>query len=122
VSGFKEDKALEKKISMEIMVDCYDEHERALSWYYHLEEHLHFPFMAKCIKARPISPLEKGEEVEVLGMPKEAECEHEMFVEIKWNKRKLAVPLSQLEVMEGDEETIEAADDWHYWVKRGYQF
>jgi hypothetical protein len=122
MSGFKEDKAREKRISMEIVVDCYDEHERAMGWYYYLEEHLHFPFLAKCIKARPISPLEKGDEIKVVGMPKESECEHEMFVEMKWKKRKLAVPLSQLEVINGDDETKEADADWHYWVKGGNQF
>jgi hypothetical protein len=29
---------------MEILVDCYNESEQALGWYYYLEEHLRFPF------------------------------------------------------------------------------
>ena len=118
----KEDKKREKRISTEILVDAYDEAERSLSWYYYLEGKLRCPFAAQCGEARSISPLEKGEKVKVTGMPPEAECEHEMFVEISWKKRKLAVPLSQLEVLKADEETTEAVDDWHYWNNRGYQF
>jgi Calcium binding len=118
----KEDKDREERISMEIVVDAYDETERALGWYYYLEEKLNFPFKAKCIAERPISPLNKGEKVEVIGMPPEDECEKEIFVNIKWQKRTLAVPLAQLAGIEVDEETGEGIEDWHYWVKRGYEF
>ena len=118
----KEDKAREERIIMEIVVDAYDETERSLGWYYYLEEKLNFPFKAKCIAERAISPLNKGEKVEVIGMPPEDECEKEMFVNIKWQKRALAVPLSQLADIEADEETKERIEDWHYWVKRGNEF
>ena len=55
-------------------------------------------------------------------MAPEDECEHEMFVEIMWQKRKLAVPLSQLKPIKVDSETCEAIEDWHYWVSQGYEF
>jgi hypothetical protein len=52
--------------------------------------------------------------VEVVGMAPEDECEKEMFVEIPWeHDRTLAVPLSQLEVIQGDEEMKQAVEDWH---------
>ena len=63
-----------------------------------------------------------GDEVEVIGMSSEEECEHEMFVTIRWEKEGLAVPLSQLGVIHGDDSTREAVEDWHYWVNKGYQF
>ena len=63
-----------------------------------------------------------GDEVEVIGMPSEEECEHEMFVTIRWEKEGLAVPLSQLGVIHSDDSTREAVEDWHYWVNKGYQF
>lgn len=53
---------------------------------------------------------------------KEDECEKEMFVKVKWQRRVLAVPLSQLEGVEVDVQTLEALEDWQYWVKRGYEF
>jgi hypothetical protein len=63
-----------------------------------------------------------GDEVEVIGMPTGDECDREMFVMIRWGKRKLAVPLAQLEVIEADDATREAVEDWHYWVGMGYEF
>ena len=71
-----------------------------------------------------ISPLRVGDEVEVVGMPGEDVCEHDMFVTIPWDRKEgLAVPLSQLRpISNTDAKTREAVEDWHYWVKMGYQF
>ena len=60
--------------------------------------------------------------VEAIGMAIEEECEHDIFVKIRWNGRKLAVPLSQLKGLSVNEETQEAIADWHYWVAMGYEF
>ena len=122
MSSIKEDKIREDRILMEIVVDAYNEGERALGWYYYLEEKLSFPFKAKCMVTRKTSPLVIGEEVEVAKMAPEIECEHEMFVMIRWQKRSLAVPLDQLNPSGVDQQTLQAAADWHYWVKRGYKF
>jgi hypothetical protein len=54
-------------------------------------------------------------------MAPEEECEKEMFVEIRWDKKKLVVPLSELSPVEADEETRQSVEDWHYWVERGYR-
>ena len=118
----KIDKAREDHIMMEIVVDAYDENERALGWYYYLEDKLAFPFKAKCVAPREISPLKRGEEVDVVGMPSQDECEREIFVTIEWEKRTFAVPLSQLKGVHVDKETQEAIADWHYWVQQGYEF
>ena len=118
----KKDKTREDRYIMEIVVDAYDENERALGWYYYLEDKLAFPFKAKCIAAREISPLKRGEEVGVVGMPSEDECEREMFVTVEWEKRTVAVPLSQLKGVDVNEETQEAIEDWRYWVGQGYEF
>ncbi len=107
---------------MEIVVDAYDENERALGWYYYLEDKLAFPFKAKCVAPREISPLKRAEEVDVVGMPSQDECEREMFVTIEWEKRTFAVPLSQLKGVHVDKETQEAIANWHYWVQQGYEF
>lgn len=60
--------------------------------------------------------------MEVLGTSPAEECEREIFVDIKWNDRKLAVPLSQLEGIDTNEQTKQVIEDWRYWVKRGYEF
>ena len=114
------DEAREERISMEIIVDAYGPEEQALGWYYYLEENLHFPFSARCIAHRSISPLKLGEKVEVVGMPPEEECEHDMFVLIRRKSDKFGVPLIQLEGVDVDEDTKQVIEDWHYWVKQGY--
>jgi Calcium binding len=45
-----------------------------------------------------------------------------MLVLIRWQGRKIAVPLSQLAALDPDESTQEAISDWRYWVSRGYLF
>ncbi|GAF89529.1 unnamed protein product, partial [marine sediment metagenome] len=45
-----------------------------VEWYNHLKEKLKFPFGARCTEERAISPLRKGDEVEVLEMGPEEEC------------------------------------------------
>lgn len=119
----KRDEEREDRIAMEVVVDAYNVQERAMGWYYYLEDRLHFPFTATCIARRAISPLRVGDEVEVSGLPGEEECEREMFVTIRWEHDGLAVPLSQLRPIGGtDEATRQAIADWHYWVGMGYEF
>ena len=56
-----------------------------------------------------------------MGMAPVEECEHDMFVEMDWDDEGLAIPLSQLEVVDADDETREAAEGLLYWTKKGYQ-
>ncbi len=117
------DEVREERIMMEIVVDAYGPEEQAMGWYYYLEEQLQFPFLAHCIAERATSPLRLGDEVEVVDMAPADDCEHEMFVLMRWEGRTLAVPLSQLEAASHvDEQTRQAVEDWHYWVEQGYEF
>jgi hypothetical protein len=115
------DEERDERIAMEIIVDAYGPEEQALGWYYYLENNLRVPFPARCIAQRAISPLEVGDEVEIVGMAPEDECEHEMFVLTRWERRTLAVPLSQLAGVAVDEQTRQAIEDWHDWVARAYE-
>ena len=118
----RKENARERRITYEIVVDAYDECERAMGWYYYLEDRLRFPFLARCDKRRAISPLAKNEEVEVVGLPPEEECALEMFVTVRWRDRAVAVPLSQQAVAKAESATRQAVADWHYWVQQGYVF
>ena len=109
------------ELKWRFVVDAYNESERVMGWYYYLEERLKFPFKARCKSKRAVSPLRVGEEVTVLGMAPEEECESELFVQVRWCGS-LAVPLFQLEPLAANPETKEAIADWHYWVSRGYKF
>jgi hypothetical protein len=118
----KQDKRREQRIEQEIVVDAYDAEERAMGWYAYLEDQVRFPFAGKCIAPRALSPLRKGQEIAVVDLAPAQECEHEMFVMITWEDRKLAVPVAQLEVIRADKATRQAVEDWHYWVHQGYEF
>jgi hypothetical protein len=124
-----EDEAREERIIMEIVVDAYTLEERISGWYCYLDDQISYasePILARCIRERAVSPLQVGDEVDVLRMAPEEECRCDMFVMIRWGtlerKRGLGVPLSQLEILQADESVRQAVEDWHYWVGRGYEF
>ena len=122
MAKIKKDEIREERIIMEIVVDAYGAEEQAMGWYYYLEDTIKFPFLAKCIARRVISPLKVGDEIEIYALAPEDECSNEIFVMMPWEKDGLAVPLMQLEVIHGIKETEEAVNDWRYWVARGYSF
>ena len=106
---------------MEAIVDAHDSKERAMGWYYYLDNKMKIPFKARCRVARPTSVLKVREEVEVVGMAPEEECESEMFVWVRRAGERIAVPLGQLQPLPKDQETQEAVGDWLYWVDHGYE-
>jgi hypothetical protein len=112
----------ESRIYEEIIVDANGPEEQAMGWYYYLEEKIQLPFHAQCIASVPTSPLRKGDSIEIRKMAPEDSCSTEMLVMIRWNKRTIAVPLSQLKPIGVDESTTQAIEDWHYWVAQGYCF
>ena len=63
-----QDEEREERIAMEIIVDAYTPEEQAMGWHVYLDENLETPFRARFITERVISPLRKGEQVEVVGM------------------------------------------------------
>jgi hypothetical protein len=77
-----------------------------------------------CTGVRSISPLRRGDEIEVIGMAPEDECQHEMFVMVRWDRKEgLGVPLAQLKPgSDADDATRQAVEDWLYWAKMGYEF
>ncbi len=118
----KRDPTREDRIQNEAIVDAYGPEEQALGWYYYLENKIRFPFRARCTVTKAVSPLRKGEAVEVRHLAPEDSCRSDMLVLIRWKGRNVAVPLSQLTPLDADESTAEAIGDWHYWVAQGYCF
>jgi len=111
----------EDRIENEAIVDAGPD-EQAMGWYYYLENKISFPFRARCISSKLVSPLRKGEIVEVRRLAPEDACMSDMLVLIRWQRRNMAVPLSQLAAIDPDESTEEAIGDWHDWVAQGYLF
>jgi len=67
--------------------------EQALGWYYYRENKIRFSLQAKCIVAQMVSPLPKNETVEFQRMAPEDACVSGILVLIRWQGRKMAVPL-----------------------------
>jgi hypothetical protein len=117
-----EDAEREARIDNEIVVDCYTESERALGWYYYLDDKLSFPFKATCVLSLRTSPLRLGEEVQVVSMAEEDNCMREMYVRVEYGANLLELPLRQLLCQSRSRSTQQALQDWYYWQFRGYEF
>ena len=114
----KKDPVREERIINEAIVDAGPD-EQAMSWYYYLESKIVFPFQARCVAAKPVSPLRKGEPPRSYAwrqkMPACTTCSSRSA----GGGREIVVPLSQLDAIDSDEVTKEAIGDWHYWVSQG---
>ena len=56
----KKDPVREDRIHNEAIADANGPEEQVMGWYYYLEDKIRFPFQAKCIAAKVVSPLRKG--------------------------------------------------------------
>jgi hypothetical protein len=117
-----ENKEREDRFTDEVVVDAYNEEERAMGWYYYAAESFAFPFKARCALKRSTSPLKVGDRVEVIGMAPDDDRMQAVMVLIKWEGEDLAVPLIQLDSPESTGLTRQVLTDWKYWVNRGYTF
>ncbi len=93
-----------------------------MGWHYYLDNKIRFPLRAKCIASKAVSALRKGETVGAQRIAPEDACAADMLVLIRWQRRTMAVPLSQLVPIDAGESTVEAIGDWHNWVAQGYCF
>ena len=64
----KRDPVREERIHSEAIVDASPD-EQAMSWYYYLESKISFPFQARCVAAKDVSPLRKGETTRMTRAP-----------------------------------------------------
>lgn len=89
-----------------------------MSWYYHLGETLAFPFSARW----------GSDIIQVTEMASGEDCEREMFVMVRYQGKTgdntVVARLRDIQPLdevndEFEEETVQAVEDWHYWVARG---
>ena len=112
----------EHRIEMEVVVDAYNEEERAMGWYCYLEEQLAFPFEGRVRIAMASSPLRAGQTVDVTGLAHEDLCRIGIFVWVRWGERDVVAPLAQIIPVNVSKPTRVAVADWHYWHDQGYAF
>jgi hypothetical protein len=61
----------EERIHLEAIADANGPEEQVMGWHCYLDDKIRFPFQARCIAPNIVSPLVKGETVEVQGMAPE---------------------------------------------------
>jgi hypothetical protein len=79
----KKDLVREDRIQNEVIADANGPEEQIMGWYYYLDDKIRFPFQARCIAAKVVSPLRKGEIVEVQRMAPEDACSADLLVLIR---------------------------------------
>lgn len=89
----KRDPVREDRIHNEAIADANGPEEQAMGWHCYLDDKIRFPFQAKCIAVKIVSPLRKGETVAVLRMAPEDACATDMLVLIRWQDRDNGSPL-----------------------------
>ena len=57
----KRDPVRENRIHNEAIADANGPEEQAMGWHCYLDDQIRFPFQAKCIAVKIVSPLKKGE-------------------------------------------------------------
>ncbi len=110
----------DEKIRNEVVVDCRDDYEQNMSWFYYLEEELEFPFIAYV----PVKLIEQTagqvcRKVNVIGL-KETDFgdKFELKVETEFDRYIMEFPLAVLRDIRASDEVIEAIELWQYWAKK----
>ncbi|MEL7120102.1 MAG: calcium-binding protein, partial [Bacteroidota bacterium] len=112
------------KIDYEIIVDCYDDYEVNMGWYYFFEEALEFPFEAE-INLKTRNGKTNLTKVDVLGIATEEgnfDEINEISLEVspKGSETTLDVVLSKLKNLKANQSVIEAFEIWNFWKSGKY--
>lgn len=110
----KTNKARDRRIAEQILIDTYSDEEVAMAWQNYLEDTIDFPFTAVCVKKLSISPLKKGEIVKVLGIASEDRYIADIFAIIEWHGHKFDAPLTQLKPIKSSQKIKQVIEDWRY--------
>jgi hypothetical protein len=107
----------ENRIMNEIIVDCRDEAEENMSWYYYLEDNLNFPFTAE-ISIEKRNGSKSAAVVVVLRLAGDETTGTDLRAGVCYQDIIMEVPLLKLRKVKADKNTIEALEDWRYWNSR----
>lgn len=108
---------MQYKIDYEIIVDCYDEIEVSMGWYYFMEENLNFPFKATVPLKKRNGSLET-KEVKITGLASDEEgfTNRDFNLEMENGDYRYPIAYSRLSHVKAEPETREAFQIWNYWL------
>ena len=113
------EEAIKYKIDYEIIVDCYDEYEVSMGWYYFMEETIKFPFRAKAKLKKRNGTIEQ-QEIKVVGLASDEEgfMKKDFDFEIEVGEHISRIAYSKLSNIKALPETIDAFMIWNYWISK----
>lgn len=117
-------KEIRNKIDYEIIVDCYEDHEVNMGWYYFFENTLEFPF-----EAEVATKLRNGNTaimtVDVLGLATnegDFDSRQEIAFQISPKKSEMIwdVGISKLKSIKANIAVRDAFEIWNFWESGNY--
>ena len=109
-------KEIQHKIHYEILVDCYDDYEVNMSWFYFFQDELEFPFEAE-LMMKYRSGHKRLTKVDVLGIEEGDFNLPGIHLEISLKDSELImeVDISKLKNIVGSQPTLQAFEIWNFW-------
>ena len=112
-------KEYEEILYNEILVDCKDDYDQNMSWYYYVQDELDFPFEAQIeLKKREGGKVLKSVQVIELSDDEDFHRNSNLKVNIELDDYIIETPLGKLTEIEATERTIEIIKVWKYWIKK----
>ena len=110
----------ENILHQEILVDCKDEYDLNMNWYYFVQDELEYPFEAAIeIKKRKGGKiLKKVKVIDLATDDSNFERNFDLKVEVGFDEYFLEIPLMKLTNIVATERTAEIIEVWKYWVKK----
>ncbi len=102
----------------EVLVDCKDEGEQKMSWFYYAQDELEFPFDAEIKLKRANGKVEK-KKVEILRLATDDsnfDRGFDLKVELELEGYIIEVSLSKLNNIEDLGKNDQIVEAWKYWV------
>jgi hypothetical protein len=110
------DEERENRIIKEVIVDCNDEKEKMMGWYFYMLEGLNFPF--KGIAYIPISGGKMGQKkVKISGLDPKSAQGQPVKIGVVENGSRVVNYISPENIarLEAEDENLEIINDWLYW-------
>ena len=108
---------MQYKIYYEIIVDCYEDHEVNMGWFYFFQDEVNYPFEAE-IAVKNRAGKKKLVKVEVLDVSNEEGFDNggiAFEVNLQEENITIDVDIAKLKNIKGNDTTQEAFEIWQYW-------
>lgn len=110
----KQDAERQHRIDYEIIVDCYDEVEENMGWYYYFEENLEFPIEA-IIKLRKQDNKVEVVPIRIISIASKEEEEPRLGYVLQGSDYIHSIRIEDIVKVVTNENNLQVLNDWRYW-------